>query len=118
MSKTQRWLVLATVSAGLLMVSVDTTVLYTALPTLTSDLQADASQKLWIIKAYDVQPSPPQEVPASRSAPFGGWTRKPGPAPSVAGSQAGELGNRLGRGAFMAENDLLASGFEPDPPRG
>ncbi len=52
MSKTQRWLVLATVSAGLLMVSVDTTVLYTALPTLTSDLQADASQKLWIINAY------------------------------------------------------------------
>ena len=34
------------------MVSVDTTVLYTALPTLTSDLQADASQKLWIINAY------------------------------------------------------------------
>jgi MFS transporter, DHA2 family, multidrug resistance protein len=52
MSKTQRWLVLATVSAGLLMVSVDTTVLYTALPTLTSDLQAGASQKLWIINAY------------------------------------------------------------------
>ena len=44
MTKTRRWLVLATVSAGLLMVSVDTTVLYTALPTLTSDLQAGASQ--------------------------------------------------------------------------
>jgi len=28
------------------MVSVDTTVLYTALPTLTSDLHADAQQKL------------------------------------------------------------------------
>jgi DHA2 family multidrug resistance protein-like MFS transporter len=52
MSKTQRWLVLATVSAGLLMVSADTTVLYTALPTLTTDLQAGASQKLWIINAY------------------------------------------------------------------
>ncbi|HUD78149.1 MAG TPA: MFS transporter [Streptosporangiaceae bacterium] len=52
MSKTQRWLVLATVSAGLLMVSVDTTVLYTALPALTSDLHASASQKLWIINAY------------------------------------------------------------------
>ena len=35
MSKTRRWLVLATVSAGLLTVSVDTTVLYTALPALT-----------------------------------------------------------------------------------
>jgi DHA2 family multidrug resistance protein-like MFS transporter len=52
MSKTRRWLVLATVSAGLLMVSVDTTVLYTALPTLTSYLHAGASQKLWIINAY------------------------------------------------------------------
>src|SRR5580693_9209872 len=52
MSKTRRWLVLATVSAGLLMVSVDTTVLYTALPALTGDLRADASQKLWIINAY------------------------------------------------------------------
>jgi DHA2 family multidrug resistance protein-like MFS transporter len=52
MSKTRRWLVLATVSAGLLMVSVDTTVLYTALPALTSDLQAGASQKLWIINVY------------------------------------------------------------------
>jgi MFS transporter, DHA2 family, multidrug resistance protein len=52
MSKTRRWLVLATVSAGLLMVSVDTTVLYTALPTLTRDLQAGAAQKLWIINAY------------------------------------------------------------------
>jgi DHA2 family multidrug resistance protein-like MFS transporter len=52
MSKTQRWLVLAIVSAGLLMVSVDTTVLYTALPTLTSALKADAAQKLWIINTY------------------------------------------------------------------
>src|SRR5580658_5479136 len=52
MSTTRRWLVLATVSAGLLMVSVDTTVLYTALPALTRDLQAGASQKLWIINAY------------------------------------------------------------------
>jgi DHA2 family multidrug resistance protein-like MFS transporter len=52
MSTTRRWLVLATVSAGLLMVSVDTTVLYTALPALTSDLHAGASQKLWIINAY------------------------------------------------------------------
>src|SRR4029077_21238938 len=52
MSKTRRWLVLATVSAGLLMVSVDATVLYTDLPALTSDLQAGASQKLWIINVY------------------------------------------------------------------
>ncbi len=52
MSKTRRWLVLATVSAGLPMVSADTTALYTALPTPTSQLHADAQQKLWIINAY------------------------------------------------------------------
>ncbi|MCZ4511969.1 MFS transporter [Streptomyces sp. ActVer] len=52
MSKARRWWVLLTVSAGLLLISVDMTVLYTALPTLTGDLHADASQKLWIINAY------------------------------------------------------------------
>src|ERR1700678_2794087 len=59
MSTTQRWLVLATVSAGLLMVSVDTTVLYTALPTLTRSLQADAQQKLWILNALSAGDSRP-----------------------------------------------------------
>ncbi|MFJ9622560.1 MFS transporter [Streptomyces sp. NPDC101181] len=39
-------------AAGLLLISVDMTVLYTALPTLTEDLHADPSQKLWIINAY------------------------------------------------------------------
>ncbi|MFJ6570083.1 MFS transporter [Streptomyces sp. NPDC091292] len=52
MNNARRWWVLVTVSAGLLLISVDMTVLYTALPTLTSDLQADASHKLWIINAY------------------------------------------------------------------
>ncbi|MFD5164285.1 MFS transporter [Streptomyces hawaiiensis] len=52
MSKARRWWVLVTVSAGILLISVDMTVLYTALPTLTSELGADASQKLWIINAY------------------------------------------------------------------
>ncbi|GAB2613430.1 MFS transporter [Streptomyces capparidis] len=52
MSRARRWLVLATVSAGLLLISVDMTVLYTALPTLTGELGADASEKLWIINAY------------------------------------------------------------------
>ncbi|MFF2847024.1 MFS transporter [Streptomyces sp. NPDC058001] len=52
MSKARRWWVLGTVSAGLLLISVDMTILYTALPTLTSDLHADASHKLWIINAY------------------------------------------------------------------
>ncbi|MFF0725770.1 MFS transporter [Streptomyces sp. NPDC004134] len=52
MVKARRWWVLATVSAGLLLISLDVTILYTALPTLTADLDADASAKLWIINAY------------------------------------------------------------------
>jgi DHA2 family multidrug resistance protein-like MFS transporter len=36
----------------LLLIVVDMTVLYTALPALTRDLRADASEKLWIINAY------------------------------------------------------------------
>ena len=97
MSKTQRWLVLATVSAGLLMVSVDTTVLYTALPTLTSHLQADASQKLWIINAYPLVMA--------------------GLLPG-----AGTLGDRIGHKrmyltglALFAAASLLAA-FAPSPP--
>src|ERR1700677_4356063 len=97
MSTTQRWLVLATVSAGLLMVSVDTTVLYTALPTLTRGLQAGASQKLWIINAYPLV---------------------------IAGllPGAGTLGDRVGHKrmylaglALFADASLLAA-FAPSPP--
>jgi DHA2 family multidrug resistance protein-like MFS transporter len=97
MSKTRRWLVLATVSAGLLMVSVDTTVLYTALPTLTRGLQADAQQKLWIINAYPLV---------------------------IAGllPGAGTLGDRIGHKrmylaglALFAAASLLAA-FAPSPP--
>lgn len=47
-----RWIVLAVVSCALLLIVVDMTVLYTALPRLTHDLHASASQKLWIINAY------------------------------------------------------------------
>ncbi|MFV0285103.1 MAG: MFS transporter, partial [Demequina sp.] len=50
----QRWAVLATVSAGLLMIVLDNSILYTALPTLTADLGATGSQALWIINAYPV----------------------------------------------------------------
>ncbi len=97
MSTTRRWLVLATVSAGLLMVSVDTTVLYTALPTLTGDLHADASQKLWIINAYPLVMA--------------------GLLPG-----AGTLGDRIGHKrmyltglALFAAASLLAA-FAPSPP--
>lgn len=47
-----RWLVLAIASSALLLITIDMTVLYTALPTLTKDLNASASEKLWIINAY------------------------------------------------------------------
>ncbi|WP_341669307.1 MFS transporter [Alcaligenes sp. SDU_A2] len=48
----RRWLVLAIVSVALLLIVIDMTVLYTALPRLTHDLHASASQKLWIINSY------------------------------------------------------------------
>lgn len=48
----RRWWVLATVSSALLLIVIDMTVLYTALPRLTHDLHASASEKLWIINAY------------------------------------------------------------------
>ncbi|WOC14872.1 MFS transporter [Pseudochrobactrum sp. MP213Fo] len=47
-----RWLVLAIVSSALFLIVIDMTVLYTALPRLTHDLGASASEKLWIINAY------------------------------------------------------------------
>lgn len=47
-----RWLILAIVSSALFLIVIDLTVLYTALPRLTHDLRANASQKLWIINAY------------------------------------------------------------------
>lgn len=52
MRSPNRWLVLAIVSSALLLIVVDMTVLYTALPTLTHDLGATASEKLWIVNAY------------------------------------------------------------------
>ncbi|MGC5627015.1 MFS transporter [Georgenia sp. Z1344] len=48
----RRWLLLATVGFGLLLITLDNSVLYTALPTLTAELDASASQSLWIINAY------------------------------------------------------------------
>jgi DHA2 family multidrug resistance protein-like MFS transporter len=52
MQSQNRWLVLAIVSTALLLIVVDMTVLYTALPRLTHDLHATTSEKLWIINAY------------------------------------------------------------------
>ncbi|QJW55383.1 Methyl viologen resistance protein SmvA [Serratia plymuthica] len=47
-----RWLILALISSALFLIVIDMTVLYTALPRLTQALDANASQKLWIVNAY------------------------------------------------------------------
>ncbi len=51
-SNPQRWSLLLTVAAGLLLITLDNSVLYTALPTLTRELGASAQQGLWIINSY------------------------------------------------------------------
>lgn len=48
----KKWLVLILISTALFLVCIDVTVLYTALPSLTYDLNASNTQKLWIINAY------------------------------------------------------------------
>ncbi|MFK0230825.1 MFS transporter [Streptomyces sp. NPDC090303] len=50
----RRWLVLIVVSAGLLLITLDNSILYSALPTLVEDLGATGSESLWIINAYPV----------------------------------------------------------------
>lgn len=50
----RRWAILATVAAGLLLITLDNSILYTALPTLVEELGADSSESLWIINAYPV----------------------------------------------------------------
>lgn len=48
----QRWVILFVVGIGLLLVTLDNSILYTALPTLTEALNANHSEALWIINAY------------------------------------------------------------------
>lgn len=49
-----RWVILAIVSSAVFLIVVDMSVLHTALPTLTRDLGASASEKLWIINTYSL----------------------------------------------------------------
>jgi DHA2 family multidrug resistance protein-like MFS transporter len=51
-SSVGRWLILLVVSSALMLIVIDMTVLHTALPSLTRDLGAGPSEKLWIINAY------------------------------------------------------------------
>ena len=48
----RRWLTLIIAATGLLLICVDITVLYIALPTLTRELGASDTSRLWIINAY------------------------------------------------------------------
>lgn len=52
MTKSERWSFFAVVSLGLLVISLDNSILYTALPALSSQLGATPTQALWIINAY------------------------------------------------------------------
>lgn len=54
MSAFKRWLILGIVSSALFLIVIDMTILYTALPILTLDLHASASEKLWIVNAYSL----------------------------------------------------------------
>ncbi|MFE6073799.1 MFS transporter [Paenibacillus sp. NPDC057886] len=54
MSKLKRWMILVIVSSALLLIVMDMTILYTALPSLTHDLGASASEKLWILNGYSL----------------------------------------------------------------
>ncbi|WP_349829450.1 MFS transporter [Brevibacterium litoralis] len=47
-----QWALLFTVSTGLFVLTIDHSVLYTALPTLTRELAASAIESLWIVNAY------------------------------------------------------------------
>lgn len=52
--KKYRWALLVTISIGLFVISLDNTILYTALPKLIDQLGASRSEQLWIINAYPV----------------------------------------------------------------
>ena len=47
-SRRTRWFVLIAVSLGLLLATVDTSILYVVVPFLTDELSASVSESLWI----------------------------------------------------------------------
>ncbi|OOD30169.1 MFS transporter, partial [Corynebacterium jeikeium] len=50
----QRWLLLAAVGVGITIITIDNTILYTALPSLVEDLGASSTQQLWIVNIYAI----------------------------------------------------------------
>ena len=51
-SAAQRWGFFAVIALGMLMVGLDNSILYTALPRLSEQLHATETQQLWIVNAY------------------------------------------------------------------
>lgn len=51
-SQRTRWFVLTAVSLGLLLATVDTSILYVVVPLLADELSASVSESLWIINMY------------------------------------------------------------------
>jgi len=52
MTAARRWSMLAVVASALLLITLDNSILYTTLPTLTTQLGAGTTESLWIINAY------------------------------------------------------------------
>jgi antiseptic resistance protein len=52
MTKRQRWSALALLSAGLVMIAIDMTILFIALPQLTAELRSTTTEQLWIVDIY------------------------------------------------------------------
>ncbi|WP_284710446.1 MFS transporter, partial [Actinomyces sp. 186855] len=48
----QRWTFFTIISLGLLMIGLDNSILYTALPQLNEQLHATETQQLWVVNAY------------------------------------------------------------------
>ena len=54
MTKRQRWSALGLLSVGLLLVTMDMTILLIALPDLIAELQSTATEQLWIVDVYSL----------------------------------------------------------------
>ena len=54
MTKSNPWLVLAIISSALLLIGIDMTVLNVALPSLSQQLGATTTEKLWMVNAYSL----------------------------------------------------------------
>lgn len=54
LTRGRRWLALAVLSAALVVISMDMTILNVALPHLTADIEATAAQQLWIVDVYSL----------------------------------------------------------------